>query len=75
MATTITNVPVVSLTCPGCDCRMCASDASRAIESLDGVRHVRVDRRRGEFVVRHDPALAGVDDIESCLTESGLDPA
>ena len=71
MAPITTSLPVASMTCPGCDCRMCASDAARAIEA---VIHVRVDRFRGTFVVRHDPAV-DVDVITACVSDAGLLPS
>ena len=73
MPPTTTSVPVAAFACPGCDCRMCVSDAAKAIESLDGVVHVRVDRRKRAFVVRHEPTL-GMSAIESCIVDAGLDP-
>jgi copper chaperone CopZ len=54
---------------------MCASDAAKAIASLDGVHHVRVDRLRGTFVVRHDPSLTDPSTISACVVDAGLHPA
>ena len=72
MSPTTTQVPLRGLTCPGCDCRMCVTEAARSIESLDGVIHVRVDRRRVAFIVRHDPSLADEAAIRSCVSATGL---
>lgn len=57
MTPTVSHIPVDSFSCVGCDCGSCASDAAAAIASMDGVLHVRVDRRRRSFVIRHDPAV------------------
>ncbi|MGI9529079.1 MAG: hypothetical protein ACR2NG_05160 [Acidimicrobiia bacterium] len=51
---------------------MCLSEAVRCIESLDGVVHVRLDRRGQAFVVRHDPTLADETSIRSCVSATGL---
>lgn len=72
MSPTTTNVALSALTCPGCDCRMCLTEAVRCIESLEGVVHVRLDRRGQAFVVRHDPALADETSIRSCVSATGL---
>lgn len=72
MSPTTTRVSLSALTCPGCECRMCISEAARCIESLDGVVHVRLDRRNQAFVVRHDPDLIDVSSIRSCVSSTGL---
>ena len=72
MSPATTQVSLRALTCPGCDCRMCLSEATRCIESLDGVVHVRLDRRRQAFVVRHDPDLIDESSIRSCVSSTGL---
>ena len=58
MTPTVSHIPVTSLSCAGCDCGSCASDAAAAIASMDGVLHVRVDRRTRSFVIRHDATVA-----------------
>jgi copper chaperone CopZ len=68
-----TNLPVASMTCPGCDCRLCAAGAAQSIEQIEGVHHVRVDRFRGAFVVRHDPTV-DVEAMSSRVVEAGLRP-
>lgn len=72
MSPTTTRVALNALTCPGCECRMCISEATRCIESLDGVVHVRLDRRRQALVVRHDADLTDESSIRSCVSSTGL---
>ena len=72
MSPTTTQVALRGLTCPGCDCRMCITEAAHRISSMDGVVHVRVDHRRPAFVVRHDPTLVDETDIASCVSATGL---
>ena len=57
MTPTVSHIPVDSFSCAGCECGSCASDAAAAIASMDGVVHVRVDRRTRSFVIRHDPTV------------------
>lgn len=51
---TTSHIAVASLFCKGCDCGLCVSDVLTMLDETAGVVHVRVDRRRRAFVVRHD---------------------
>ncbi len=69
MTPTTSNIPVMSFNCGGCDCGRCGSDALSSIASLDGVVHVRANRRASTFTIRYDPDLVDesvlVDQIRS----------
>jgi copper chaperone CopZ len=51
---TTASIQVASFNCDGCDCGACASDAADNLAEIDGVVHVRLDRRRRAFVIRYD---------------------
>jgi cation transport ATPase len=65
---------VSSFNCAGCDCGACLSDAIRAVEGIDGVLHVRVDRTRTQLVVRYDPTTADAGEFLDQIRGAKLDP-
>jgi hypothetical protein len=65
--TTMSEVPVTSFSCEGCDCGACGTDAVRDLMATTGVVHVRLDRARRTFVVRHVAAAVDARAIERVI--------
>ncbi len=74
MTPTVSHIPVSSFNCAGCDCGSCLSDAVKAIQEVDGVLHVRVDRTRTSLVVRYDEGLADARQFVDRIRAAKLDP-
>ena len=74
MTPTVSHIPMSSFNCAGCDCGACLSDAVRAVEAIDGVLHVRVDRSRIRLVVRYDATMADADEFVDRIRTAKLDP-
>ena len=68
-----TRIDLAALTCPGCDCGECVTGALRDIGEVAGVDHVRVDRRRTQIVVRHDPDDVEPSQLHVIVEERGLE--
>jgi copper chaperone CopZ len=72
MAITETRIGLVEFTCPGCDCGVCVSDSMREIAQINGVLHVRVDRRRTQIVVRHEHEDVSVNQLSDIVAARGI---
>jgi copper chaperone CopZ len=68
-----TRIDLTAFTCPGCDCGECVTGALRDIGKVPGVDHVRVDRRRTQIVVRHDPFDVLPEQLHDIVRERGLE--
>lgn len=51
---------------------MCVTDAVSQLERLDGVAHVRLDRRRSCFVVRHETETVDPAALEAVIGDTGV---
>lgn len=74
MTPTVSHIPVSSFNCVGCDCGSCLGDAVKAIQKVDGVHHVRVDRTRTSLVVRYDESLADAGEFLDRIRAAKLNP-
>lgn len=67
------RIPVTRLTCPGCDCGACVTEAAAKIGTSIGVLYVGIDRRLPGFVVRFDDGLEDIDAIRSMITDARIE--
>ena len=75
MTPTTSNISVVSFNCGGCDCGRCGSEALSTIAVIDGVVHVRANRRTSTFTVRYDPDLVDETVLVDRIRSARLRPA
>jgi len=75
MTTQRERIPVTCLTCPGCDCGACVTEAAAKIGSSAGVVYVGIDRLLPGFVVRFDDDLEDLDAIRSMIAAANIELA
>ncbi len=75
MSTQRQTIPVARLTCPGCDCGACVTEAVARIGALDGVVYVGIDRLRPGFVVRFSDDDVDLESIRGIIEGAQLDVA
>lgn len=73
MTTQLERIRVVSLTCSGCDCGACVTEALANIWSRAGVIYVGVDRLLPGFVVRFDACTGDLEAIRSVIAEAKIE--
>ena len=74
MSPTVSHIPVSSFNCAGCDCGQCLGQAVSAIEQVEGVMHVRVDRTRTQLVIRYDASTADAATFLESIRAAKLNP-
>ncbi|MCL1599415.1 MAG: hypothetical protein M3094_09540 [Actinomycetia bacterium] len=75
MTTQRERIPVTRLTCVGCDCGACVTEAVAKIGMRSGVLYVGIDRFLPGFVVRFDDDLEDLDTIRSLIAEARIELA
>ncbi len=69
------RIPVSRLTCIGCDCAACVTEAVAKIGACSGVLYVGIDRFLPGFVVRFDDDIEDLDTIRTMITDARIELA
>ena len=69
------RIPVTHLTCIGCDCGACVTEAVAKIGACSGVLYVGIDRCLPGFVVRFDDDIEDLDTIRTMIADARIELA
>lgn len=72
MSVEFVRIAVDGLSCHNCDCGACLTAAVAAIEAINGVVYVGIDRRTLSLVVRYDTSQTDPVVLQNAVRSSGL---
>jgi len=61
----------ITLKIEGMSCQHCVNAVSNALSSLPGVKKVKVDLKKGEAKIEHEPDV-NLQDMKSAVIEAGF---
>lgn len=67
------RIRVIRLTCQGCDCGACVTEAAAKIGTSAGVLYVGIDRCLPGFVIRFDDDIEDIDSIRSMIVDARIE--